>query len=387
MKTYNHLFGQVTSFDNLWLAAQHARKGKRFQSNVSRFDFQLEANLFGLRKELQDRSYHPGPYRSFLIHEPKQRMISAAPYRDRVVHHALMNVTAPLFERSFIYDSYANRTGKGSHAAILRYQHYARRYRYVLKCDIRKFFPSIDHEILKQILGQKIHCSDTRWLSDLILDNSNPQEAHIVYFPGDDLFTPSQRRRGLPIGNLSSQWWGNIYLNGLDHFLKETLRVPGYIRFVDDFVLFGADREVLRKWKTEIDEYLAGLRLILHPHKTQVYSVEKGVPFLGFKVYPHYRTVLKPSTRRYRRFLRQKLSRLRTGGLSPEQLESGLNSWLGHIRWGQSQRLEHQIFSYIREQGVNLVQHPSGSWRVLEQYSNQLPLFLSQQEQSHQSEQ
>ena len=220
MKTFGNLYGQITSFDNLLLAARNARKGKRFQANVAQFDFQLERNLFQLLQELQSKTYRPGVYHSFIISEPKERMISAAPYRDRVVHHALCNVTAPIFERTFIYDSYANRRGKGTHAAILRFQHYARRYPYVLKCDIRKFFPSIDHALLKQELRWKITCPDTLWLIDAIIDNSNPQEEHLVYFPGDDLFTPHQRRHGLPIGNLTSQWWGNIYLNRFDHFYR-----------------------------------------------------------------------------------------------------------------------------------------------------------------------
>jgi len=367
MKTFKDLYPQITSFDNLLQAAGNARKGKRFQANVAAFDFRLEQNLFQLQEELQNKSYQPGAYRSFIIADPKERLISAAPYRDRVVHHALMNVTGPIFERTFIYDSYANRLGKGAHAAIVRFQQYAKRYPYVLKCDIRKFFPSIDHEILKEEIRWKIQCPDTLWLTDTIIDNSNPQEEHCPYFPGDDLFTPRKRRHGLPIGNLTSQWWGNVYLNRFDHFIKEELRVPGYIRYVDDFVLFGPDKRQLKQWKKALENYLAGLRLVLHPNKTQIYPSDRGIPFLGFRVFPEYRMVRKQNTRRYRRHLRKKLARRAAGQLPPEKLEAGLNSWLGHIRFGQSGRLEYQIFWYIRQRGVNLFRHPSGSWRVLEQ--------------------
>ena len=366
MKTYYGLYDKIASFDNLLSAAKNAQKGKRYQKSVAAFNLRLEEELLQLREELCSKRYQPGPYRSFMIYDPKERMISAAPYRDRVVHHALMNVTAPPFERTFIYDSYANRKGKGVHAAIERYQHYARKYPYVLKCDIRKFFPSIDHELLKQELRWKIACPDTLWLIDAIIDNSNPQEEHLVYFPGDDLFTPHQRRRGLPIGNLTSQWWGNIYLNRFDHFVKEELQVPGYIRYVDDFVLFGHTAVQLREWQAAIAAYLCELRLSLHPHKTQIFRVEKGVPFLGFKVFPHYRLVRKEKARRYARFLRKKLALRRAGRLSPEELEQGLNSWLGHVRFGRSQRLEYRIFWYLVRQRVNLHKHPSGSWRVLE---------------------
>ncbi len=387
MKSYKHLFERISGFENLLLAAKRARKGKQFQANVARFEIRLEENLLLLQDALRTKTYRPGRYRAFFIHEPKKRMISAAPYVDRVVHHGLMNITAPLFERSFIYDSYANRVGKGTHAAIERYQQYALQYPYVLKCDLQKFFPSIDHEILRAILHRKIACSDTRWLIDLIIDNSNPQEPQEVYFPGDDLFSPLTRRRGLPIGNLTSQWWGNIYLNGLDHFVKETLRVPGYIRYVDDFVLFGAKPAELTHWREAMTAYLTDLRMLLHPHKTQIYRVKNGVPFLGYRVFPYHRTLLKPAVRRYRRHLKNKLTGLNQGTLSPMQLELGLNSWLGHIRFAQSQRLENQIYAYIHNQRVNLVIHPSGSWRVLERNSHQLPCLLPQQQSSYQSEQ
>ncbi len=364
MKTYQYLYSHITSFDNLWKAAQNARKGKRFKDYVSRFEFQLERNLFQLQKELIGHTYQPGNYTSFMIHEPKLRMISAAPYKDRIVHHALMNIMAPIFEKTFIFDSYANRIGKGTYAAIERYQHYAKSFPYILKCDIQKFFPSIDHEILKKEIRWKILCKDTLWLSDRIIDGSNPQLAPYVFFEGDDLFTPNKRRKGLPIGNLTSQWWGNIYLNRLDHFIKEELRVPGYIRYVDDFVLFAHDKSVLHDWKNRIIAFLSSYRLVLHRNKTHIYSVRSGVPFLGFKVYPQYRMVLKPSVRRYVRYTRKKLLLLRTAKLSPKKFEHGLNSWLGHIRFGPSKRLEHRIFFYIRNQGVKLSQRRKGSWYI-----------------------
>lgn len=170
----------------------------------------------------------------------------------------------------------------------------------------------------------------------------------------------------MPIGNLTSQWWGNIYLNAFDHFVKETLLVPGYIRYVDDFVLFGDSKEEIWKWLAEVEHYLAGLRLIVHPTKTQIFQVDKGVPFLGFQIFPHYRYVRKEKTKRYRRNLKRKLHLRKSGKLSPQRFELGLNSWLGHIRFGQHQRLEYQTFWYLRQRGVNLFKHPKGSWRVLE---------------------
>ncbi len=144
MKSHNHLFAQITAFDNLLLAARRAQKGKRFKPGCARFNLNLERELLRLQQELVAGTYRHGPYHDFFINDPKRRLISAAPYRDRVVHHALCNVIEPLFDRTFIHDTYACRRDKGTHAAVNRYTHYARRYRYVLKCDVRKYFPSIE---------------------------------------------------------------------------------------------------------------------------------------------------------------------------------------------------------------------------------------------------
>lgn len=363
---HHTLFDKITVWPNLCHAARLAQKGKPRSTDLCRFIFNQESNLLVLQEELKKGTYRPGPYRAFRIYDPKERQISAAPYRDRVVHHALCLVIEPIFEQTFICDSYANRKGKGTHLAIKRYQYYARQYRWVLKCDIRKFFPSLDHDVLKQEIRWRIYCPKTLWLIDTIIDGSNSQEPVEDYFPGDDLFSPYQRRRGLPIGNLTSQFWANVYLNRFDHFIKETLRVPGYIRYVDDFVLFSNNKNQLMAWKKAMEDYLAGLRLKLHPNKTQLYPTAAGVPFLGFRVWPHRRIVLKEKTHRYRRFLKRKIRDYRAGKISPDQLEHALNSWLGHIRFGLSKRLEYNVFRSLREAGINVVKHLNGSWRVLE---------------------
>ena len=155
------MYSQLYSWDNLLLAYRKASKGKRGHSNVAEFEYRLEDHLLQLQRELQDRTYQPGEYHSFYIHDPKKRLISAAPFRDRVVHHALCNLIEPIFERSFIFDSYANRIGKGTHKALDRATQYARRFQYVLTCDIRQFFPSIDHAILFDILKTKVKDENT----------------------------------------------------------------------------------------------------------------------------------------------------------------------------------------------------------------------------------
>lgn len=364
MKTYNRLFQEIISFENLLLAAKASQKGKRNKKDVAAFHFHLEDNIINLREELIGKTYLPGWYRTFTIYDPKERMISAAPYRDRVIHHALCNIIEPIFEKIFIYDSYANRKNKGTHKAIERFQSYARKYQYVLKCDIRKFFPSIDHIVLKEEIRNKIRCRDTLWLVDTIIDNSNPQEANLQWYPGDNLFSPIERKKGLPIGNLTSQFWGNVYLNRFDHFIKEELGVPGYVRYVDDFVLMGNDKKQLTEWRTALTRYLEKLRLTPHPNKTQIHQTKDGIPFLGFQVFPYYRYVRKEKIKRYKRYLKHNLDLRKDGKLSPQKLEDQLNAWLGHIRFGQSKRLEYSIFWYLRQNGVKLFCSPSGSWRL-----------------------
>ena len=207
---------RVYDWDNLCLAYRNASRGKRGHADVAAFELYLTDNLLALQDELQTRRYQPGAYHSFYIREPKRRLISAAPFRDRVVHHALCQVTVPYFERLFIPDSYANRVGKGTHRALDRCQQFARRCRYVLPCDIVQFFPAIDHAMLRETLSAMLPATDCHWLVERILESGRgvlSEEYTMTYFPGDDLFA-ALRPRGLPIGNLTSQWWANCYASG-----------------------------------------------------------------------------------------------------------------------------------------------------------------------------
>lgn len=192
MKRYGNLWPQIIEFENLLQAARQAQRGKRYRPNVLDFNYHLDRELLRLQRELSDKTYKPGKYRTFDIYDPKPRMISAAPYRDRVVHHALCNIIVPPLEQTLIDDTYANRTGYGSHRALKRFIRFARTSRYCLQCDIRKYFPSLDHNILKTLLRRKLKCPDTLWLIDTIIDGSNPQGQELEYFPGDDLLTPAR---------------------------------------------------------------------------------------------------------------------------------------------------------------------------------------------------
>ena len=245
------LFNGFANFQALIVAAQRAARGKRKRPGAAAFLCNLEREVLRLERALLDGSWRPGRYVVINVVDPKPRRVSAAPFRDRVLHHALCAVVEPLFEQSFINNSYANRRNKGTHRAIARYEQYRDRYRQVLRCDIYRYFPSIDHAVLKADLRRRIACAPTLAVLDAIIDGSNAQEPVERYFPGDDLFAPFQRRRGLPIGNLTSQFFANLYLNGFDHFVTEVLRAP-YVRYVDDFALFADDPAQLADWRTRI---------------------------------------------------------------------------------------------------------------------------------------
>lgn len=347
MKRHGNLWPHIITFENMMRAAQAAQRGKRFKPNVLHFNFHLEPELIKLQTELETQTYCPGKYFTFEIFETKRRLISAAPYRDRVVHHAVCNIIAPIFERTFISDSYANRLNFGTHRAVRQFTRFARSNQYVLQCDIRKYFPSIDHAILKDIIRRKIKCRDTLWLIDTIIDASNEQECAEAYFPGDDLFTPYERRRGLPIGNLTSQFFANLYLNGFDHFIKEQLKARCYIRYVDDFALFHSDRAFLAEAREAIEDYLKGLRLRIHPIKSQLFETRHGANFLGFRVFPECIRVRSENLRRARVRLRRMQDQYRRHEIGIGEISQSLRSWIAHLEHGDTWHLRENIFSSL----------------------------------------
>lgn len=342
----NKMFDNITSWENLLHAYRRAAKRKRSKLDVAAFEYRLEEELIRLQQELRQQTYRPGLYRSFFIHDPKRRLISAAPFRDRVVHHALCHWIEPPYERSFINDSYANRVGKGAHAARARCQQFARRFRYVLQCDVRQFFPSIDHAILRNQLARKISDAQTIWLASLILDGGKDaltDQYQMVYFPGDDLFAVN-RPRGLPIGNLTSQFWANVYLNPFDHFVKRELRCRGYLRYVDDFLLFADDKETLWQWRTAVEERLGRLRLTIHPG-AQPRPVTEGVPFLGFVIFPDRIRLKRRKGVQYRRKFRRMLAQAAAGEIPLAAVSASVRGWINHARWGNTVGLRKAVLS------------------------------------------
>lgn len=245
-----------------------------------------------------------------------------------------------------IHDSYACRVGKGTHRALDRCTAWVRRHRFVLQCDVAKFFPTIDHAILLGILGRTIADDRVLWLCERIISSGagvldSEREPH--WFPGDDLFAPL-RPQGLPIGNLTSQFWANVYLNELDQFVKRELKCRAYLRYADDFLLFADDPATLHRWHAELRAYAAErLRLLLHPHKCQVYPTRTGVPFLGFRHFASHRRLKRPSVVRFRRRLRTYQRDYATGHMSLAQAGERIRSWCAHAAHGSTRRLRSQI--------------------------------------------
>jgi len=346
MKTYKNLYPQICDFENLFLAYRAAARGKRGKPDVAAFEHELEPNLFRLQEELRTQTYQPGPYTHFPIHDPKPRVISAAPFRDRVVHHALVRTIEPIFEPCFIHDSYACRIGKGTHRALDRCQEFARRYPYVLQCDLVHFFPSVDLAILWEILARPIADRRTLWLVDQIIESGHdiPNRYPPTYFPGDDLFAAT-RPRGLPIGNLTSQFWANCYLNPLDQFIKRELKCRGFVRYVDDLLLFADDKRTLWRWKGKVADVLVGLRLRMHDRESTVYPVTNGIPFLGFRTYPDRRLLKRRNGVAFGRRFRALRARLAAGEITYEQLRQSVQGWLAHAAHGDTEGLRRALVS------------------------------------------
>lgn len=347
-KTFKRLYHRIYAFENLYKAFRKARRGgKRKKEQVAAFELDLEANLWRLYDELRSQTYRPGPYHNFFVQERKRRLISAAPFRDRVVHHALCNVIQPIFERRFIYDSYACRVGKGTHRAVDRAQSFARRRRYVLQCDVEQFFPSVDHEILRAFLARHIADEQVLELIDLILESGADVLSSVYrmkWFPGDDLFALN-RARGLPIGNLTSQHWGNVYLDRLDHFVKEELRCHCYLRYCDDFLLFHDEKAQLWAWREAVIEFLTTLRLRLHEERAVVFPTHNGITWLGYCVFPHYRLLRKDNVKQFRRRLRQMRDDYLNDRTDLGRMRASIQSWIAHASHANTYHLRQSIFS------------------------------------------
>nr|AQS34861.1 hypothetical protein [uncultured archaeon] len=349
MKRYDSLYSPLCSYENLELAYRKARKHKTTKDYVLDFEKDLENNILLLHSELLLHCYNPKPLVTFIVRDPKTRKISKSDFRDRVVHHALCNIIEPIFEKSFIYDSYANRKGKGAHKALKRFDFFKRKisfngkrktnaydnndiFGYTLKADIKKYFESVDREILLNVIRKKIKDNKVFWLIKRILGN---------YARG------GRTGKGMPLGNLTSQFFANVYLNELDQFVKHKLKAKYYIRYVDDFVILHNDKQKLKEYKEEINKFLKTIELELHPDKSKITPLSKGITLLGYRIFYYSKLLRKSNLRKSQRKITEKIKLVKGCILPYDSLLDSLNGWFGYAMWANTHKLRKKLIEEI----------------------------------------
>jgi RNA-directed DNA polymerase len=315
MKRFNFLFEQVCQFDNLLRAWKKAHQGTGWNQDTHHFNFHLEQQLFYLQTALMNETYQPGKYRYFSIRDPKPRTIAVAPFVDRVVHHALVQVLMPIFENTFIVDSYATRENKGTHKAIEKAQQWVRQYDWYYKMDVLHFFETVNHAVMLNLVSKKIKDKRLLSLTTRIIHN----------VPSD---------QGLPIGNLTSQFFANVYLNPLDHFIKENLGVKAYLRYMDDMVVFSNDKQILIEQHHEIKHYLSEkLCLTLKPKASWLNRRSHGLSFLGMRIFRGMIRMCPKNRQRSLKKLKYKQRLLDKGLIDEQRFADSANSLCSHLRY------------------------------------------------------
>jgi len=338
MKICNNLFKNMVSMESLLNAWDEFKKGKRNKLDVQEFEFRLEDNLFLLHQDLITKRYKHGQYQGFYIRDPKIRQIHKSKVRDRIVHHIIFKYLNPIFEPTFIADSYSCRKNKGTHRGIKRLEVFARKvYQtygscFVLKCDIKKFFPTLNHKILLEIIARRIKDKDVLRLLQSVIESFFSE------------FSDEKDLKGAPIGNLTSQLFANIYMNELDQFIKHNLRIRYYIRYTDDFVIIHQNKDYLLKIKDELTNFIESrLKLSLHPEKVSIRKYRQGIDFLGYITLPKARVLRTKVRHRIFKKLRQKVRQFKTGKIKEETLLRSIDSYFGVLSHANSYKLEQEL--------------------------------------------
>lgn len=339
MKTYGNLWERVTDTEQLYLAYRRARRCKRNSSAMANLAYDLESQLTKLRQELRDGSYKPSGYRSFSIVDPKPRKIYAAAFRDRIVHHSLVAAIEPIFDGTMISDNYACRVGKGTHMALRALDHHWRACEvagpaFILRLDISKFFFNIPHDKLIELVNRRLR---------------EPEMKRLIKTIVDSISTGKNPGIGIPIGNLTSQLFANIYLDQVDHFAKECLGIRHYVRYMDDFAIFSNSKEQLHQWREAIVVFLGGLGLILNPTRTMLSPASAGINWLGFRVTkPGVRRLARHNVVRAARMVHRLAHLYRSGFENAASVGERLKSWAAHASYAQTWRLRQSLFNSVK---------------------------------------
>jgi retron-type reverse transcriptase len=358
------IFTSITSIEALFAAHKKALKGKRNNYFATAFDFNLTSQLNKLQSELTNNLYQPYAYRKKIINEPKTRLIEAPAYRDRIVHHALYHYLSPFYEKHFIADSYACRPGRGIHKATARVQHFLRQGGlglYVCQLDISKYYASVNHDKLLEILQSKIDDPSLINLLRIIIDSTDSGAEHDALFAPDSYYF-TKGRRGIPIGNLTSQLFANIYLHQVDMFAKQTLKIKHYVRYMDDILFFSSDKIQLHEWQQAMTKYLyEELYLTINPRKIRLYPTSQGVSFVGYVIHPNFLLLRSSSVRRFKKRYRKQLHAMMNEQLDLKDLRESFASWKAHAMHASSDRLVAKLESsqqdYLFARGVKRYYH------------------------------
>lgn len=337
MKRYGNLWQPIISKDNFILAEKESRKHKTSRHDVIEFEKNIDKNLEEIRQLVITKQFHTSKYKSRKIYEPKERIIYILPYApDRIVQHAIMNVLVPIMEKLFIRDSYACIAGRGQTAASLRTMQAVRRNQYCLKCDIHHFYPSINQNILSHMYHDKFKDKDFLEIMDDI----------IFSFPGG---------YNCPIGNYTSQWSGNFYLTPLDHYCKQELGIKDYIRYCDDFLLFGNDKAYLHDCRRKIEDFI-GKNLELTYSKADVFNVKQGIDFVGYRHFDNYILVRKSTAKRQIKRLKELPGEFESGKITVDEMRSVIDSMSGWLKHANAYNLKKSMrISEIRRQYIGTV--------------------------------
>lgn len=325
MKIYKSIFDKIVALENLFLAWDKFKSDKQNKKDVLRFERYLEQNIFQLHRDLINKTYKHGAYKGFFIYDPKKRHIHKATVRDRILHHAVFNILNPIFEPTFIANSFSCRVNKGTHRGVEILAKITRQISknynqpcFVLKCDIKKFFDSISHGVLLEVIDRRIKDGDAMWLIKEIIES----------YANDNFII----KKGLPIGNLTSQLFANIYLNELDQFIKHTLKIKNYVRYTDDFIIVSSNESFLQDTIKPISDYLSQkLILKLHPKKIIIRKIIQGIDFLGYTILPHCRLVRTKTRQRIFKKILKKVS------------EQSLQSYLGVFSHANAYKLSNEL--------------------------------------------
>lgn len=337
MINHRDLWNELCSYENLELSYRKARKHKTTKDYVIEFEKDLNNNLFLLQNELLLNSYKPKPLINFTIRDPKTRKISKSDFRDRIIHHALCNIIEPIFENSFIYDSFANRKEKGTLKAIERFDYFKRKISknntrtcYIFKADIKKYFENVNHSMLLTIIKKKIKDKKVLWLIREILSNHSGGRG--------------RSNSGMPLGNLTSQFFANVYLNELDQYVKHKLKIKYYIRYVDDFVILHENKAVLEKYKEKINRFLINqLSIKLHPDKSKIIPLKKRITFLGFRIFYYHKLLKKSNIRNMKNKFKIIKENYDKAKIDYDEVYDFFEGWIAYAKHANTYNLRKKI--------------------------------------------